>query len=167
MKTRPLRFVHSHLDHSPPLMPNCVFQSWNQIPWPSGRRSDSQPGSPEVEGYRSPLSIPGTPSDLSEDEDGPASALAKRRGSLNERATKKHMSTMDLFALSISMAGAQIIWTMELGCVHLCFNKILYETTLINMLSAFFSVGELHSFSNWGFRKVQRVWYGLLALSVD
>ncbi|KAF8341364.1 major facilitator superfamily domain-containing protein [Cantharellus anzutake] len=89
----------------------------SQIPWPSGRRSDSQPGSPEVEEFRAPLHIPGTPtpSELSEDEDGPSAALAKRRGSVNERALKKHMTTMDLFALSISMAGAQIIWTMELG----------------------------------------------------
>ena len=45
---------------------------------------------------------------------GETPLLGGARGT-KEASGKKHMSTLDLIALSISMAGAQIIWTMELG----------------------------------------------------
>lgn len=85
-----------------------------QIPWPAGRRS--QPSSPEPEHFRAPLPVIRTESIQSEASTSPAAN--DRRvplGNDDGRVVKKHMSTMDLIALSISMAGAQIIWTMELG----------------------------------------------------
>jgi solute carrier family 45, member 1/2/4 len=32
---------------------------------------------------------------------------------------KRHLSTWNLITLSISMGGAQVAWTVELGCVQL------------------------------------------------
>ena len=82
-----------------------------QMTWPSSRRSGSSshifksnyPGghveSPQVE--RGPLNA------------GNAKALANA-------GRKKRLSTKDLIFLSISMAGAQIAWTVELGYVYHC-----------------------------------------------
>jgi hypothetical protein len=57
-------------------------------------------------------------SDDEEDERQPV--IGKRRPSRDEGVVvgKPRMSTLDMFALSVSMGGAQIIWTMELGCVQ-------------------------------------------------
>jgi solute carrier family 45 protein 1/2/4 len=73
-----------------------------QIPWPGARkRSDRE------------LDAPGatTPPVNSRNE--------SRRGSEVSRAEingkRRRLSTSDLFNLSISMAGAQIAWTIELG----------------------------------------------------
>jgi solute carrier family 45 protein 1/2/4 len=35
---------------------------------------------------------------------------------------RRRLSTFDLFNLSISMAGAQIAWTVELGYTNLCLD---------------------------------------------
>lgn len=70
-----------------------------QIPWPGARkRSDPE------------LNAPGTTTPPVD---------ASRRGSEVSRAEmngkRRRLSTSDLFNLSISMAGAQIAWTIELG----------------------------------------------------
>lgn len=73
-----------------------------QIPWPGARKRS--------------------------DRDSPASSApvnpnghrnSSRHPSENSRAEvngkRRHLSTLDLFNISISMAGAQIAWTVELG----------------------------------------------------
>jgi solute carrier family 45 protein 1/2/4 len=74
-----------------------------QIPWPGARkRSDRGPGD-------SPVSSP--PANPADD--------SSRRPSVGSRADangkRRRLSTVDLINLSISMAGAQIAWTVELG----------------------------------------------------
>lgn len=74
-----------------------------QIPWPGARkRSDRDPDDSSVS---SPLANPANNS--------------SRRPSVVSRADpngkRRRLSTLDLFNLSISMAGAQIAWTVELG----------------------------------------------------
>jgi solute carrier family 45 protein 1/2/4 len=70
-----------------------------QIPWPGARkRSDRE-------------------ADAQETTNG-ASRYNSRRPSVVSRAEingKRRLSTLDLFNISISMAGAQIAWTVELG----------------------------------------------------
>jgi solute carrier family 45 protein 1/2/4 len=73
-----------------------------QIPWPGARkRSDREHNAP---GATTPLVN---------------SSNASRRGSEVSRPEmnrkRRQLSTSDLFNLSISMAGAQIAWTVELG----------------------------------------------------
>jgi len=72
-----------------------------QIPWPGARkRSDREVDAPQS-----------TPANG-------ASRYSSRRPSVVSRAemnAKRRLSTLDLFNLSISMAGAQIAWTVELG----------------------------------------------------
>jgi len=73
-----------------------------QIPWPGARkRSDRE------------LDAPGSTTPPVN------SNHASRRGSTVSRAEingqRRRLSTLDLFNLSISMAGAQIAWTVELG----------------------------------------------------
>lgn len=73
-----------------------------QIPWPGARkRSDRE------------LDPPGATTPPVN------SNHASRRGSMVSRAEmngkRRRLSTLDLFNLSISMAGAQIAWTVELG----------------------------------------------------
>lgn len=90
-----------------------------QVPFPGVGRS-SQPQSPD--GFREPLPIVRTDSeqsgDYETDMEVQPSGLTSRRGSrsaVDAEGPRGHKSTLDLIALSISMAGAQIIWTMELG----------------------------------------------------
>jgi solute carrier family 45, member 1/2/4 len=70
-----------------------------QIPWPGARkRSDREVDPSEA-----------TPS---------SNASSTRRPSVVSRPEqngKRRLSTLDLYNLSISMAGAQIAWTVELG----------------------------------------------------
>ena len=69
----------------------------SQMPWPAARdRQDG--GSPGTEG--APPARQKSPP-----EQAPAPADVK----------KKRLTTWDLITLSISMAGAQIAWTVELG----------------------------------------------------
>lgn len=74
-----------------------------QIPWPGARkRSDPDPDNSRV----SPS--PANPTNNS-----------SRRPSVGSKADangkRRRLSTLDLVNLSISMAGAQIAWTVELG----------------------------------------------------
>ncbi len=74
-----------------------------QIPWPGARkRSDRDPDDSLVS------SPPANPTNDS-----------SRRPSVGSRADadgkRRRLSTLDLVNLSISMAGAQIAWTVELG----------------------------------------------------
>jgi len=74
-----------------------------QIPWPGARkRSDPDPGHPPVSEQ---LANPTNNSSRRPSVGSKADANGKRR----------RLSTLDLFNLSISMAGAQIAWTVELG----------------------------------------------------
>lgn len=98
-----------------------------QIPWPKNRAPEGNEHSPEPVGYRPPIapilratSFGSNAMSASEDEDGPfarggGGSRRPSRGGGEAAVVKPHMSTMDLIAMSISMGGAQIIWTMELG----------------------------------------------------
>ena len=76
-----------------------------QMAWPNARHGNkraSESAGPEVVGF-----------DGEEEGSGERSSSSKR----TDGAGKKRMSRMDLFNLSVSMGGAQIAWTVELGCV--------------------------------------------------
>ncbi|KAI0003105.1 MFS general substrate transporter [Russula compacta] len=76
-----------------------------QIPWPGARkRSDPVRDAPK------PATPPLTTSSL--DNPSRCSSVVSRAEMNGKRS---HLSTLDLFNLSISMAGAQIAWTVELG----------------------------------------------------
>jgi solute carrier family 45 protein 1/2/4 len=77
-----------------------------QIPWPGARkRSDRE------------LDAPGTGTNAlpvnSTSRDSPRRPSVVSRPEVNGK--RGRLSTFDLFNLSISMAGAQIAWTVELG----------------------------------------------------
>lgn len=72
-----------------------------QIPWP-GARIRQVPGS-EV----------GPGSGVGDDAE-PRNTV-EANGKVKETPGRRKMSTWDLVTLSISMAGAQIAWTVELG----------------------------------------------------
>lgn len=81
-----------------------------QVTWPAGRRLHRDASShhaaaesPQVERSRPPFNP--TKSDE-----------GMQQG-------KKRLSTRDLINLSISMGGAQIAWTVELGCVYTIFMR--------------------------------------------
>jgi solute carrier family 45 protein 1/2/4 len=74
-----------------------------QIPWPGARKRSDR----DIEGLRA---------------SSPAATAhnnRSRRPSVVSRAElngkRRRLSTLDLFNISISMAGAQIAWTVELG----------------------------------------------------
>ncbi len=72
-----------------------------QIPWPGARKRSDRDVDPQ-----------GAPRSNSN------SRYNSRRPSIvstRESHGKRRLSTFDLFNLSISMAGAQIAWTVELG----------------------------------------------------
>lgn len=82
-----------------PTIPDSDPDPTTQIPWPAARSRQavqlpSPPASIEPSESRTPEEVT---------KNGPASA-AKRR-----------LTSWDLFTLSISMAGAQMAWTVELG----------------------------------------------------
>ena len=84
-----------------------------QMTWPSSRRNAS--GSNILKsGYV------GGEVESPQAERGPL-RLNTANGSIktlvNPPGTKRRLTTKDLIFLSISMAGAQIAWTVELGCV--------------------------------------------------
>lgn len=84
-----------------------------QMTWPSGRRNTS--GSNILKsGYV------GGEAESPQAERGPLrlnTGNASIKTLVNPPGTKKRLTTKDLIFLSISMAGAQIAWTVELGCV--------------------------------------------------
>ncbi|KAI0068767.1 MFS general substrate transporter [Artomyces pyxidatus] len=77
-----------------------------QIPWPGSRNKRSDPDLNRSR--RAPAG--GEDVDHPNQDDG-----GSRRSQSRDRNGKKRLSTLDLFNLSISMAGAQIAWTVELG----------------------------------------------------
>ena len=81
----------------PPATDNSDPDPTIQIPWPSRGRTPAlvQPGSTRNN------AIP---------QNGPPKRASTPQG-------KKFFSAWDLITLSISMAGAQITWTVELGSV--------------------------------------------------
>lgn len=72
-----------------------------QIPWPAARGRPDQQSTPNP-ASTSPGDVPQLP-----EED----ATKKSKSPVGKRL----LSTWDLITLSISMAGAQIAWTVELG----------------------------------------------------
>ena len=73
-----------------------------QIPWPGARKRSDRDVDPQEtvrSNGNSRYNSPRRPSVIARDE-------------LNG---KRRLSTFDLFNLSISMAGAQVAWTVELG----------------------------------------------------
>ena len=74
-----------------------------QIPWPGARKRSDR------DADNSTVSSP--PANSTND--------SSRRPSVGSKADasgkRRHLSTVDLINLSISMAGAQIAWTVELG----------------------------------------------------
>lgn len=76
-----------------------------QIPWPKGRTTRNS---------RSPLHISNTQEN--DDTEGSRSTPQdNKRLEETEDIGKRRLSTWNLFTLSVSMAGAQIAWTVELG----------------------------------------------------
>ena len=70
-----------------------------QIPWPGARKRSDRDVDPEQ-------------------SNGNSRYNSSRRPSVIARSEihgKRRLSTLDLFNLSISMAGAQVAWTVELG----------------------------------------------------
>ena len=105
-----------------------------QMPWPSSRRNAS--GSHNFKDY------PGGAVESPQTERGPLRLdLTKFAGP----GSKKRLTTKDLIFLSISMAGAQIAWTVELGCVvsftHLYRFWLLLR--LVNHRSAYGLCGQV------------------------
>jgi hypothetical protein len=91
------------LSHSLMTLPEVDPDPTTQIAWPGARkRSDPDPDVSRVS------QSPANPTDNS-----------SRRPSVGSRADangkRRRLSTLDLVYLSISMAGAQIAWTVELG----------------------------------------------------
>ena len=78
----------------------------SQIPWPSRQAKRVRMDSQERERSRT-LPEPSTRNDLT-------TGIQKDR---EPDLSRRRMSTWDLVKLSISMAGAQIAWTVELGYV--------------------------------------------------
>ncbi|KAJ7682661.1 hypothetical protein DFH06DRAFT_972053 [Mycena polygramma] len=72
-----------------------------QVPWPTRTKASSS-------AEREPQEVPDTENDVEE--------VAKKV----QTPAKRRLTTWDLITLSISMAGAQIAWTVELGRVQPC-----------------------------------------------
>jgi solute carrier family 45 protein 1/2/4 len=105
----------------PPAIPGDEDPT-TQVPWPTGRGSQ-QPESPVA--YREPL--PALPA--VSDEDAPTTSngkAKKKRKGKKAHATadgaQPRMSVWNLVALSVSMGGAVIMWTMELGYVFYAYH---------------------------------------------
>jgi len=82
----------------PPVADNSDPDPTSQIPWPSRGRA--------------PLSVQSgsSPTHKAATQNGPQKRTPTPPG-------KRFFTTWDLITLSISMAGAQIAWTVELGSV--------------------------------------------------
>jgi len=83
-------------NHMIPPLPDSDPDPTTQIPWPAARgklQADST-----------------THATVSDDDPGQPSEVRAK-----PVAGKRRLSTWDLITLSISMAGAQIAWTVELG----------------------------------------------------
>ena len=87
-----------------------------QIPWPA-RPTQRRRAST----INHPSSIAGSSTAI----DGATTTNGKRVAdpAKGDEVVKRRMSTIDLVKLSISMAGAQVAWTVELGCVTNIANR--------------------------------------------
>ena len=99
---------------SPPPPPAPDPDPTTQLAWPTssnGRANDSANHdvqlSPEERYRATPQKTISPPRDVKDRTAEDASA----------EIGKKRLTTLQLFNLSISMAGAQVAWTVELGCV--------------------------------------------------
>lgn len=82
-----------------------------QMAWPTARPKRVQPG-PQENSYRSEIEQRGggnVPRDRHSVDDN------TKKGKSAAEPGKRHLSTWDLITLSISMGGAQVAWTVELG----------------------------------------------------
>lgn len=111
-----------------------------QVPWPStrGRGQETGPG-----GEEGGLAVPGT-----------------RKARSKSPPGRHQLSTWDLVTLSVSMAGAQIAWTVELGCVQ-C-SRSLRQSEPIDLRIV---TGRPSCWSSV-FQRNSPLWSGWLALSV-
>lgn len=85
-----------------------------QIPWPARSAARRRASSLEQ-----PRSIAGSSAMINEeavDVNGTGNGNGKN-AAREDGLVRRRMSTMDLVKLSISMAGAQVAWTVELGYV--------------------------------------------------
>lgn len=78
-----------------------------QIAWPSRTSKRSRRASDEDLAS----------SDDAQDGADPSPSNGKRVGSKDQDSTLRRLSTLDLINLSVSMAGSQVAWTVELGYV--------------------------------------------------
>ena len=77
-----------------------------QIPWPGARKRSDDRLDRRTSSTRHTDSGHDRPTYPENDSTSTA---------VEDEPTKRRMSTMDLFNISISMAGAQIAWSVELG----------------------------------------------------
>ena len=84
-----------------------------QMAWPT-RRPSNEPMSP-VDEYRSPL-LPQQDLLANGQDARPDNKKTVPPDADLEEIGKRRLTTRDLFNLTVSMAGAQIAWTVELGC---------------------------------------------------
>lgn len=90
-----------------------------QMAWPTSKRNDEYYPSP----YPSPVESGQTlimPSQTSSRTNGKSPARTGNLDSIpeeNSEIGRRRLTTLQLFNLSISMAGAQIAWTVELGWI--------------------------------------------------
>jgi hypothetical protein len=82
-----------------------------QIAWPTARPKRVQPA-PQENSSRSEIEQRGgdVPRDIHSVDDN------AKKGKSAAEPGRRHLSTWDLITLSISMGGAQVAWTVELGC---------------------------------------------------
>ena len=124
-----------------------------QIPWPAR---------PTHRRRASTINHPGSIAGSSTAIDDALGTAGKRVASpgKGDGAVKRRMSTWDLVKLSISMAGAQIAWTVELGCV-------VTLTSECNQLICACADMEHRSCCPSDFPNNSLVWCGSRALSAD
>jgi hypothetical protein len=126
-----------------------------QVAWPSSKKTlangEEEILSP-VDAPRQVLNIP-EPHVHFENRGNNAGAARVEPG-------KKRLTTWDFIIISVSMLGAQITWSVELGYVFTAgVSRKLWGTDDG-------SVTEHLSLSAWGFRRLPLVWSGWQALSV-
>jgi len=99
-----------------------------QIPWPGTRsirrqrRTDQEAGSSRL-----------APANESID---PSTYLGGGSAPGDDEPGKRRLTTLDLFNLSVSMAGSQVAWTAELGSVksHLCVPMLTIRPQIWNSI---------------------------------
>lgn len=85
-----------------PATANADPDPTTQIPWPSRGAKRARLNHPEGQTSQEPAS-------------GQRPEHANGKKAADDNSSKGRMSTLDLIKLSISMAGSQVAWTIELG----------------------------------------------------